>query len=133
MRSTEDLSDVQAEHRAWKDSQTPPEEPVNEAEQRKREDEEHAKFFKDHSVFYQAFLEDIDQAILEMLHEEVLSVPRSIENPYVKIDDFNKRMLPELRKKVKNAVVGIAFGHDLNADIEITSWNPEHEPIVVKK
>ncbi len=46
---------------------------------------------------------------------------------------FQGEQAEELRKKVKDAMVDIAFDHNLNADIEITSWNPDHDPIVIKK
>ncbi len=45
---------------------------------------------------------------------------------------FQGEQAEELRKKVRIAIADIAFDHDLNADIEITSWNPDHDPIVIK-
>ncbi len=46
---------------------------------------------------------------------------------------FQGEQAEELREVVRNIVTDIAFDHTLNADIEITSWNTEQEPVVVKR
>ena len=46
---------------------------------------------------------------------------------------FRGEQAKELREEVRKIVTNIAFDHTLNADIEITSWSPDHDPIVVKK
>ena len=39
----------------------------------------------------------------------------------------------KLREDIKRIVTDLAFKHTWNADIEITSWDATHDPIVVKK
>lgn len=45
---------------------------------------------------------------------------------------FTGKEAEKLRIQVKDIVCEFAFQHKLKANIEITSWNPTHDPIIIK-